>query len=136
MCEEALNISILFNQLGTYKEEIQGLISTSFSKKMQTSNKRIFKKAKKFFFAKIRTIEIINQNGELQRIFFALPPLSRFHSKFSRNTFDEKVDRGSSNEKLTGLTDEVPYLMLELNHFNQLSRGTFKASNFSVFFIF
>lgn len=32
--------------------------------------------------------------------------------------------------------DEVPYLMLELNHFNTLSRGKFSASNFSIFFIF
>lgn len=32
--------------------------------------------------------------------------------------------------------EKVPYLILELSHFNNLSRGTFSASNFSIFFIF
>lgn len=132
--EEALNIAILFSQLKTLNKSFKNNIEIGYNEKKEGVNKKLVAKARKFFFEKIRSIEIINQESELQKIYFAKPPLSRLHTNFSKEIFEDEVERGSSNEKLNGLIENVPFLMLELEHFNKLSRGPFSA-NFSIFFI-
>lgn len=62
--------------------------------------------------------------------------MSRFHSDYSKDEFNDTVSRRSVNDKLSQLMSVVPYVMIELVHFNLLSRGFFGTSNYSIFFVF
>lgn len=112
------------------------MISQSLQQKLRGPNKRVFKRASRFLSEKVRSIDIINQQGRIQKVFFSLPPLSRFHSDYSKDEFNDTVSRRSVNDKLSSLMRIVPYVMIELYHFNFLSRGFLRTSNYSVFFVF
>jgi hypothetical protein len=117
----------------TYNDQIKSNINKIYNTKLESANGKIYKKARKFFFTKTRSIEIVNQDQKLQRIFFPLPPISRLHSQFNREKFESEVPRDSINDKLSGLMEEVPFLVIELGHFNSLLLPSLKITTFYVF---
>jgi hypothetical protein len=63
----------------------------------------------------------------LERVYFATPAIARFHSDFSRATFEEVVDRKNGNSKLMGMLENVPFCLYELQHFTRLNKRGIKA---------
>lgn len=128
ICQEGINISVIFNLLMSFGDEYSGLIEKEYSLKKLGPNKEMLPRTRRFFFSKVKSIEIINQSGELERIFYPLPAITRFHSNFSKDDFEENVERKTANSKLTGLIEIVPYTLYELNYFAWLSKKGLMAN--------
>ena len=56
-------------------------------------------------------------HGKLEKIYFPIPCLMKYLSEESKLIFLEKVNRGSINDKLNGLLDEVGNFHLEMEYY-------------------
>lgn len=87
-----------------------------------SENWKLIRKALRYFQEKIISIEIVNKDKELQRIYFAKPPLQMYHSEFSKKSFELAVNRNSANDKIEGLMNHIKFIDIEVNHFASLRR--------------
>jgi hypothetical protein len=116
---EALNSMILISQLANYGEEISSIIEKSF--KSLAEHLKIVIKARTFFAEKIKSIEFIDSDQNLQTLFFYIHPKTNFLSTFSILKFEENVDRKNWTTKITSLMNFVPQSYLEIKHNYALS---------------
>ncbi|EGR33950.1 inositol -triphosphate type 1 isoform 3, putative, partial [Ichthyophthirius multifiliis] len=79
-----------------------------------------------FFKQNTLSIEIINQQGNLQKIYFRKPKLIKYFSTTSKQRFLHLCDRETANQKIQGLLRQYPSFLDEMNHFLFLnSKGLF-----------
>lgn len=122
ICEEGINITILFLQLMNYKPEYGKSIEDDFKIKKIGKNKHMLKKARETFFGIVKTIEVDKADKQIEKVFFPLPAITRFHSEDSKNLFNKNVDRTTSSSKLSGLTEVVQSILFEMKHFANLNK--------------
>ena len=129
ICYEGLNISILFKLIMDFGEVPRKNIEDEYILKTKKPHlKDLPQKSREFFFSKIRSIEIINQKGDLERVYYQIPAIIRFYSKYSKDRFEEQVDRKSANSKLEGLVKLVPLTLYESKYFTRLSQTGFSVN--------
>ena len=129
ICYEGINITILFKLLMSFGEIPTKTIERDYRMKLRNPHvTKLVKKTRKFFFEKIMSIEFINPKGVLETIYYQVPAIIRFYSKYSQDEFEETVDRKSANSKLSGLLDLVPLALYESKYFTKLSRTGFSVN--------
>ena len=105
--KEGENIYIIIKLLETRSQYISGLITKyklddeEKRRKMLKSND--FIKAEKYYETHTGVIEIKNNKGGLQKIFFPLMKKTKYLSASTKEIFEDRVNRATLNEKLFGL---------------------------------
>ncbi|EAR99593.3 inositol 1,4,5-trisphosphate receptor type 3 (macronuclear) [Tetrahymena thermophila SB210] len=85
-----------------------------------------FQKQYKSLTAQCKSIEIVNQFGKLQKVFFPFPQIAGYLSSTKQRRFLEDVNRDSANEKIQGLLSMEDQFMDEMKHFLTLnSKGLY-----------
>lgn len=75
------------------------------------------KKAVNFFSTKVKSIEILNSQGHLQKIYFPLHHVTGFLSQFSKDKYREEVTRENVNDKIKALFLKADDFYEEMCHF-------------------
>lgn len=118
---EALNSMILISQLSICSDDIAASIEASFNRLADSF--KIIGKARRFFMDKIRSIEYIDADQNLQTLFFYIHPKTNFLSKISILKFEEQVDRRNWITKTTDLLKFIPKAYIEIKHnYNMFSK--------------
>jgi hypothetical protein len=129
LIKEGLFIMIWINQICELDKSIVKNIKVT-REEMERMMKYL-KPAIRFFQDKIKSVEIINNSGDLQTIFFYTHPITRFLSSHTKSAFEYQIDRRSWNTKLLGLTHGVEALHMEMHHFEKFYRWTGIHANLS-----
>jgi hypothetical protein len=117
---EAFEIFILIHSLAdNLKEAEENLQRQNFTQDQW--------KAFEFIRNHTGRIEISN-NSNLQRIYFPIRPVCHFISKGARKQLMISVDRESQQTKVRDLLDNVPDLIDEMIHNEELSRATIQIT--------
>jgi hypothetical protein len=120
MIKEGLFIMIWINQICELDKNIIKNIKVT-KEEMEIAMKYL-KPAIKFFQEKIKSVEIINNSGDLQTIYFYTHPITRFLSSHTKSAFEYQIDRRSWNTKLMELTNGVDALHTEMRHFEKINQ--------------
>ncbi|EAS05098.2 inositol-triphosphate type 1 protein (macronuclear) [Tetrahymena thermophila SB210] len=74
-------------------------------------------------FYKLNTcsIEIVNSKGNIQKIIFRIPKLMKYFSTTSQEYFMDNCERGSAQEKVSSLLDNLNDFHEEMKHFLYLN---------------
>lgn len=118
--KEGLNIALLFSNLKAFNSETNRLIEDQWVFKSLGINQSLAKKAREFFFERIKSIEFLDQNQQVQKYYFPVPAIQKFHSKLSQSVFEEHVDRRNSHSKLSAMLAHVPFCNYEMHHLRKL----------------
>ena len=122
LTHEGINIAVLFKIFKSSGKQGDKIVESEYYKKLKEGlNRKVVPASRTFFFEKVLSIEIVNKENNLQRVYFPAPAITRFHSSYSKAQFEDRVDRRSANTKLTGMVENVPFTLYELRHFNKLS---------------
>lgn len=73
-----------------------------------------------FFEDKVASIEIVNKDRELQKIYFPKNYVTQFLQAPSQDRFMEEVSRNSANNKISGLLENFVHFYDEMKHFEFL----------------
>jgi hypothetical protein len=133
---EALITYIWINMLAESDPKID-LVSDKYVLE-QTMNPRnkLFKKAFEFVSTRVSQVEIFDENKELQSLYYAVHPKSQFLSLYSKQRFENEINRSTFLSKLEGFIDKVPDLCEEIYHFSRLKeKYRFKADLTYVYYI-
>lgn len=107
-------------------------------KETTSPNSTKIAKAEKFYKDKIRTLEIVTDNGEhrkMRKIYFAKPPFTKYHSVYSKEKFNNGVLRNNPNDKIEGLMAYIPYMDIEVTHFAKISKVRCLGVNLTLFYL-
>lgn len=74
-----------------------------------------------YFDKKVKSIEIINHNGKLQRVFFPYHCVAEYLSEFSKSKFSEEVPRENENDKIKSIFYKFEDFYDEMKHFQHLN---------------
>jgi hypothetical protein len=111
---EALNSLILLEQLSNFGPDTKEIIDKSYEAVYEKN--RIIAKARKFFNDKIQSIEFVDEEQNLQTLYFYIHPKTEFLSKISIHKFEESVDRRNWTTKANDLMKFVSRAYMEIKH--------------------
>ena len=111
---EALHSLILLNQLSNHDKEIDKMIEMSF--KRMVSVDKVVTRARKFFNDRIQSIEFVDDEKNLQNMYFYIHPKTEFLSNVSIFKFERDVNRKNWTTKISDLMNFIPRAYLEIQH--------------------
>ena len=128
---EGFNIYILMKLLSSVYPKLKAKISNWKKAKLlreSGSDKELdnLRKSIKFYRTNVVMIEIINDQNDIQRVFFRLPLCTRFLSSISAKSFITTVNRESIDEKINGLLNNSAKFLEEMRHFMYLRAKGFR----------
>jgi hypothetical protein len=131
---EALTTYIWINMLGESDPKIDR-VSEKYMEE-QSGKNRLFKKAFEFVSSRVSQVEIFNENKEIETLFYAVHPKTQFLSLYSKQRFENEINRATFLSKLEGFIHTVPDLCEEIYHFSKLKeKYRFKADLTYVYYI-
>jgi hypothetical protein len=86
------------------------------------SKSKTHRKALEFLENRVNQIEIMDENKELQTVYYIIDPRSQYLNKYTKETFENTVVRTTTITKLEGLIAEIPDFLEEINHFLMLKK--------------
>nr|CAR82067.1 TPA: calcium release channel IV1b [Paramecium tetraurelia] len=87
------------------------------------------RRALNYYKNETASIEIVNMNGKLEKIYFQVPTLMKYLTEETKLQFMEEVERDSINDKINGLLDNMDYFYMEMVHFMKLRKIGIRFNN-------
>jgi hypothetical protein len=124
--KEALHTIMWINTLGDFDPEITKKVQYAIEDLVES--RKNLPRAMKFFKDHVRSIEIVDNDRNIQTVYFYLHPITKFLSRYSKERFEYGIDRRTWSTKLSALITAIDLLYIEMNHFASLSRYHIKAN--------
>jgi hypothetical protein len=124
--KEGLHIVMWMNTLSDFDPEVTKRIHNAIEDLSEES--RYISRAMKFFKDLVRSIEIVDNEKNIQTVYFYLHPITKYLSRYSKAKFEYDIDRRTWSTKLSALLTAIDPLYIEMMHFANLSRFNITAN--------
>ncbi|CAD8205015.1 unnamed protein product [Paramecium pentaurelia] len=121
MVGETFMMYLLLKKLSNYIPQIKNLTDGENNPKLR--------RALNYYKNETASIEIVNMNGKLEKIYFQVPTLMKYLTEETKRQFMEEVERDSINDKINGLLDNMDNFYMEMVHFMKLRKIGIRFNN-------
>ncbi|CAD8120276.1 unnamed protein product [Paramecium sonneborni] len=121
MVGETFMMYLLLKKLSNYIPQIKNFTDSESNPKLR--------RALNYYKNETASIEIVNMNGKLEKIYFQVPTLMKYLTEETKHQFMEEVERDSINDKINGLLDNMDNFYMEMVHFMKLRKIGIRFNN-------
>ena len=118
---EGIMIFTLLSTIADLESSFKERMASNIKEKSRDKEMEQLPKVIEYFEEKTASIEIININKNIQKIYFPVPYVTKFLSDTTKSTFEEDVNRESANEKIKGLVESFEDFFDEMQHYQMLN---------------
>jgi hypothetical protein len=131
--KEALHIVMWMNTLADFDPEVNNRITEAVEE--FSDDRKTVQRVMKYFKDHVRSIEIVDNDKNIQTVYFYLHPITKYLSRYSKERFEYDIDRKNWSTKLGAMVSGIDLLYVEMKHFANLRRFHIKANRSYLYYL-